>query len=132
MARWCRFFASQKKSLIAGVRYCLHKMTQRNQDTYTLPLVFDPPPPPSSPARNKGGRPRLTTEPLSTAQRAKRHRDKRKVAPIEEQDTPELLRRLASGLKGFRDEHDSNETSDARAMMARIMRELARRYRIEF
>jgi hypothetical protein len=129
MARWCRFFVPQKKALIASVMYCLHTMTQRNQDTHTLPLVFDPP---SSPARNKGGRPRLTTEPLTTAQRAKRHRDKRKAAPIEEQGTTELLRRLASGLRVIRDKPNGNETSDARATMARIMRELARRHCIEF
>jgi hypothetical protein len=129
MVLWCCFFVPKKKALIAGVQYCLHTMTQRNQDTYTLSLVFDPP---SSPARNKGGRPRLTTEPLTTAQRAKRHRDKRKAAPIEEQGTTELLRQLASGLRVIRDELNSNETSDARATMARIMRELAHRHRIEF
>ena len=101
-------------------------MTKRKPDTDTLPLTFDPPP------RNKGGRPRLAAGPLTATQRAKRYRDKRKAAPIEEQGTTELLRQLANGLRVIRDERNSNETSDARATMARIMRELAHRHRIEF
>lgn len=101
-------------------------MTKRKPDTDTLPLTFDPPP------RNKGGRPRLAAGPLTVTQRAKRYRDKRKAAPIEEQGTPELLRRLASGFRGLREAQDSNENNEARATMARIMRELARRHGVEF
>ena len=102
-------------------------MSKRNPDHDTLPLDFDPPTP-----RGKGGRPLLGVEPLTTAQRAKRHRDKRKAAPIEALGTPELLRRLARGFRALCDAPDSNETRDARAVVARIMHELAQRHGIEF
>lgn len=97
----------------------------------TLPLDFDPPTP-----RGKGGRPRLGIEPLTATQRQKRYRDRLKagfvVSDITGQTVPHLLAALASGLRALRDAPDSNETRDARAVVARIMRELAQRHGIEF